>query len=70
VSGERTEDVRCRKERVPVVESEIDEEVVGGVEFIRDEEVCLQLVGQPDTLCLSLIKPVVEWLVGSVVDVV
>ena len=68
--GERTEDVRRREERVSVVESEINEEEVGRIKFIRNKNVCVQLVGKPNPLGFSLIKPIVERLVGSIVDVV
>ena len=45
VSHKRTKDVWRREERVPVSKHEVDEEVVRRTEFVRDEEVCLQLIG-------------------------
>ena len=36
---ERVEDVRCCKEYIPIVEREVDEQVVGCIELVCDEEV-------------------------------
>jgi hypothetical protein len=38
VCCEATEDMRCRKQNIPVVECERDEQVVDCIEFVRDEE--------------------------------
>jgi hypothetical protein len=35
---ETTEEMRCRKQNIPVVERESDEQVVDRVEFVRDEK--------------------------------
>jgi hypothetical protein len=69
-SRERTEDMWRCKEDIPIVECEVHEEVVGCIELISEEEICFQLVSQPDAFRFSTVETVLKRIVDLVVDVV
>jgi hypothetical protein len=69
-SRERTKDVWRCKENIAIVKCEIDEEVVGGIELISEEEICSQFVSQPETFRFATVETVVKRSVELVVDVV